>query len=289
VLEWISKVKEDDFASGAFVLGIENSGVLSRLAGFAQRILGDNGLAEALARVAVKMGPQNPVALTYLARILAAKNERSSLIEAEKIIEKVPNFADRRFRWWRPVRRNIRAQLYQKASTPEPKRLTLCNAETVFTDFDQLIRCLDSLKALDVDNRQRQFAYIIKGLIRLSPGIELIRDRLAENGEMEVRFLNETLRIIPLWSGHQISATDVAPHLEHSGVAALVVSISEAAEDVTALISGRDTDVILVDHENCDKAIREYLNFDEVISRSLAHHRVLRLTHSAAGAASSPP
>jgi hypothetical protein len=273
VLEWITTIKEDDLVSGAFVLGIESSGVLSRLATFSRIVLANPELAEALARTAVKMGPHNAVALTNLARGLAASDDRARIMEAETIIEKVPNFADRRFRWWRAVRKDIKAKLHPHVSPHASKELKLCDEGTVFTEFDQLIHRLDNILALDPGTRSLQFGYIVKGLVQLSAGTELVRDRLVQTGEIDVKFLRETLRLIPMWKDGEITVSDLTAHAGRSGPM-VVISMSQFTPDVAAWRPGDGSIVVLVERQDCEGAIREQVNFDEVLSRSLAHHRI---------------
>ena len=273
VLRWISTIKEDDLVSGAFVLGIESSGVLSRLATFARTVLANSDLAEALAKVAVKMGPQNAVALTNLARGLVATGDMSKIVEAERIIEKVPNFADRRFRWWRAVRREIKGKLYPNALARKPKDLKPCDDKAVFTEFDQLIHRLDNMAAINAGDRSLQFGYIIKGLVQLTAGTELIRDRLEKSGEIDVQFMRMLLRLVPLWKDGPITIEDISQHLEGNGIA-VVISTSEFGPEFSEWQSdGSPRNIALVGRRDCEGAIREYLNFDEILSRSLSFYR----------------
>jgi len=273
VLEWIATIKEDDLVSGAFVLGIEHSGVLSRLASFCRTVLANPELGEALARVAVKIGPHNAVALTNLARGLVASNDRARIIEAEAIIEKVPNFADRRFRWWRAVRRDIKAKLHPNLPPRPSKELKPSDGNTVFTDFDQIIHRLDNITTLDPASRSLQFGYLVKGLVQLTAGTELVRDQLTETGEIEVKFLRKVLRLIPIWKEGEIKLSDLASHTERSGTM-VAISMSQFATDVAAWQSADGNTIVLIERPDCENALREQANFDEVLSRMLAKHRV---------------
>ena len=75
-------IKEDDLVSGAFVLGIESSGVLS-LPATLGLVLANSDLAEALAKVASCVDNVG-VASTNLARGLVATGDMSKIVEAER-------------------------------------------------------------------------------------------------------------------------------------------------------------------------------------------------------------
>lgn len=106
-LDWTAALKvaatEEtlDSLSQGFAQGIDDGAVVSRLGTYVRRFLNDNDFAEVLYRLAIRLNPRDPVALTNLARLLITSGK--DLIEAEHLLKRAQNFGDRRFLWWREV------------------------------------------------------------------------------------------------------------------------------------------------------------------------------------------
>jgi tetratricopeptide (TPR) repeat protein len=97
-----------DALFSAFVLGIDNCGVWTRLGTYAKMFMEDIDLSESMYRAAIRIDPRNPIALTNLARLLVNEyDDEESLSEAKRVIQKASNYANKRFCWWRQVLHQI--------------------------------------------------------------------------------------------------------------------------------------------------------------------------------------
>jgi len=92
-----------DLPMHGFALGLDNGACLSRLGTFVWRYCSDVQLAEALYRSAIRASPRSPMVHTNLARLLVETGNEQEWSEADRLLQRAQNFADRRFRWWRAV------------------------------------------------------------------------------------------------------------------------------------------------------------------------------------------
>lgn len=126
-----TNASSEKLTSLGFALGIGNSQVWSSLGTYAATFMGDNSLVETLYREAVQLDPGNAVALTNLSRFLVMQGSEQALLEAKKLIGRAASHADRRFFWWRDVKKQIDTGLQSHTSKSIAPSLTPSKASTV--------------------------------------------------------------------------------------------------------------------------------------------------------------
>jgi|GEM_PF-1912425 len=129
IAEMILKMKsenEDNLIKNGFALGVAESSSWNRLGTFISAFIKDDKLAISLYREAIKLNPNNAIALTNLARsICNSNNTLDNLYEAERLISKAASFSSPRFRWWR----NVREIIKQKIQDIVPDQITIKDTE----------------------------------------------------------------------------------------------------------------------------------------------------------------
>lgn len=134
----------DDLLAQGFALGIDSSSIWNKLGTFATTFLNDPSLSVLLYEEALRLNRANAVAMTNLSRAFLMKDNPESIREANMWISKAASCADRRFRWWRSVRDDVKKKMNLVVKQPtqtikhENKKLRLKNLSDLYKSYQQL-------------------------------------------------------------------------------------------------------------------------------------------------------
>lgn len=268
---------DNDLLSKGFALGIEQSGTWNKLGTFAKRYLKDSTLAISLYQVALRLNPSNAVAMTNLSRALLHIGTSESISEAERWISKAASCADRRFKWWRNVREEIRVSLSEER---EQKAKSLPKNFNGVKKLADLRKIFHSIKLLDnPQERGFRFENFVAQLIYLTLGNckPSYRARLkwSDNSiyQIDAAFCvldTQYFRVETKWTANPVKPADVVlfrEKLDVTGVKGLMISMSGFSDEaITKAVSYRsDREILFMDGEEFEKILNGSPSFDEAI------------------------
>jgi hypothetical protein len=267
-----------DLASQGFALGMDQSAVWTRLGTFASRFLDNEQLAEALYRAAVRLNPQDAIALTNLARHLTRKEDSTSLQEAERLLLKAQNFADRRFVWWRHVLATVRERKGVAVRQPDkiPDRLP-----GKVANLDEIRKAFHVLEVMpDVQKRGFELERLVFQLSKLTFGTSAPAYKIERDGgtgvirQIDGFFYHrlDRYRVECKWLSEPAGQNDItifSDKLEVAGISGLFISMSGFKD--TAISKAKELKgtkpVLLMDGEEAAAVFNGHILFDEVIAR----------------------
>ncbi len=265
----------DDAAEG-LCLGLNSANTWTRLGTFVWTFHDDKRTARALYEFAVKLGPRNPVALTNLARFYIVEASDTLTAEAETLLHRAGNYANRRFRWWKDLLDGVQSNTCEPRTGPgrpqSLKRTHLASKLSVIRSRYKQICSMDN-------HQQRGYALecLVFDLSNVSytvatPAYRFRRDTDAQtqiDGYIEHR--GDKYRIECKWEkdpvtkDHFISFFDA---LDVVGISGLFVSMSGYAGSFIqrAREYRKQRAIIMFDREDLEAAIRGTVNFDELLT-----------------------
>jgi hypothetical protein len=281
IIEKINSPKEKGILFTGFALGIENCGVWTRLGTFTKTFQKDIGLAEAMYRVAIRIDPRNPIALTNLARLLVNEyDDDDTLSEAKRLIQKARNFADRRFCWWRQILFQIEQieNLTESQTTKTDKEYHEITKDSL-KELKQIRKKFFEIKNLESpQDRGRELEKLFYELAKLTfPVAEYSYnfDRLVTgNYQIDGYFKldSDRYRVECKWhSKEDVSSNEVvifANKLDTFGVSGVIVSMSDftstaigeakkfAAQKPILLVNGTEMKQVFTGQMNLDQLIQ---------------------------------
>lgn len=277
-MELVGDTDRQDTALLGFSLGVDESGILTRLGTFARTFLDDNELAESLYRAATRANPHDAVAQTNLARFLVRTG--GSLTEAERAIQRAQTFADRRFTWWRPVLAEITALKSGGDTSSIPTlKAELPPIPSRFTSLQAIKKRYLSIAGLqDAQKRGYELERVFYGLAAITfgtaaPSYRFEREFDAKSqvdGYFEHR--GDKYRVECKWTVDPIdhrAILEFKDKLDVVGVSGLFVSMSGFTDSAIARAreARKEHAIILMCGEEVDAVFREHISFDELINR----------------------
>ncbi len=223
-------------------MGLDSSAVWTRLGTFALNMMSDAALAEQLYETAVRLGPHDPIALTNMARLLVVNGDPARLQEAQRLLQRASNFADRRFRWWRAVRADLDSKMRAQGEglKKEKSRGGTSKAIPQMQDIRELRQEFLRIEA-DADAQRRGYALeqLVCRLAQITCGetrgpYKIPRGgRLADQIDGFIRVSPEKYRVECKWQQDRSDHTEISEFsakLDAVGVSGLFVSIAGFTE-----------------------------------------------------------
>lgn len=279
IAEIVSETKSsDDLVRQGFALGITESSSWNKLGTFFHEFLQDLPLTIFMYREALRINSMNAVAMTNLAQRLLDIGTAESVIEAERWISKAASCADRRFRWWKQVRENIREKKTALSEQPLQKqeikkRSSLKN----IVDLYHRYRYLKTLK--DPQKRGYEFENLINRLFKMSLANSFASYRTTlkweNNPRMQIDagfcFFNQGFyRVETKWTSTPVPPKDIVlfrDKLDVAGLKGLFISISgftpQAIQKAYELRGERQ--ILLMDGKELEFILQGSVPFDEAI------------------------
>ncbi|WP_281556914.1 restriction endonuclease [Thalassomonas sp. RHCl1] len=266
-----------DLITQGFAFGITQSSVLTSLGTFSARFLQNLPLAESLYRTAVRWNNKSPIALTNLARFLVRND--GDLAEAERLLQKAQNFADRRFKWWRVVL----AELQEKKLTRQkPVNADGHNVLSVAkgADFKELKLRYQALAA-ESNPQKRGYGLekLIYDLATLTFGTEFAKpsykisqphSALSQQIDGYLESGGDKYRIECKWLKDPVDHTDInnfAAKLDVVNVSGLFISMrgfTEGAIEAAARLKNEKA-ILLMDGEEVEELFLKFMNFNQAL------------------------
>ena len=280
IAEIVSKVASaDDFVAQGFALGIAYSSIWNKLGTFIKDFLKDSSLAITMYKVALRINPSNAVAMTSLAQALLDEDTPESTQEAERWISKAASCADRRFRWWRNVREQVREKrIFFIEQKPHIQKME--NRLRSSSRLSNLLHNYNLLKSMQ--NHQRrgfEFEKLVAQLFRISlensfasyrTSLEWINNPVMQIDAAFSFFDKDFYRVETKWTSDPVTPTDIVlfrDKLDAVGVKGLFISISgfttEAIQKAYDL--RRERQILLMDGEELELILQGSPPLDEAI------------------------
>jgi hypothetical protein len=283
ILEVVTHASDSDLPTYGLALGIDSGAVLTRLGTFTKRFLNNPELAEALYRAAVRIDPHDPVVLTNLTRFLIRRGHPPDLREARRLVQNIQNFADRRFRWWRPLLSELDALQSTSSSSPNPTAsdripLTelplspdLSDLNSVRQRYRQVTRLEDHHKrGYELEKLLFSLAKITFGTA--APSYRFVRPLAGKIHQVDafIECRGEKYRCEFKWQKERIGYDDLerfSDKIDVAGVSGLFVSMSGFDERAIAkaMEVRREKAILLIDGEEVDQLMRGCVNFDQLL------------------------
>jgi hypothetical protein len=284
-IDWIgvsklaAQIESVDLITQGFALGMDQSAIWSRLGTFALRFLDDDELAEILYRAAAKIGPHDAIALTNLARHLIRKGDQNSLVEAERLLSKARNFADRRFFWWRKVLTLLR----EKKGLPPGGKLKATAERKADRSIAEIRLAFQQLET-NQDAQQRGFELekLVFDLCMLTLGIAAPPYRIARDSgvirQIDGYFsaASDRYRMECKWRSEPIGQNEIvlfSNKLDVAGISGLFISMSGFKE--TAIAQARELRaqhaILLMNGDETRAVFNGHLPFDELLRLKRQH------------------
>lgn len=279
IAEIVSKVgTSDDLITQGFALGIADSSVWNKLGTFIKDFLGDSSLAITMYKEALRLNPSNAVAMTNLAQALLDIDTLQSIQDAERWISKAASCADRRFRWWRNVREQIRGKMpTHLVRTPLEQNIGKRMSFKHLSDILHSYRALKKVK--DSQYRGYQFEKLVHRLITVSLGncFASYRSSLEWTDRPVVQidaafsfFDKDFYRVEAKWTSDPVTPTDIVlfrEKLDTAGVKGLFISISGFTTEAIkkAYEFRKEYQILLMDGEELEFVLQGSPPLDEAI------------------------
>ena len=290
-VDWSQAVKlcaehePHDIYSRGFVLGMDQSAVWTRLGTFVLTFMKDRQFAKALYRTAESLGPNDPVALTNLARLLVSMNTNEGRLEAERLLQRAQNFADRRFIWWRVVLMELEEQKRKASGESDPGELQSSHSYSAikFPSVVNLSRLKQQFRTLELDPELQERGYELERLVyelaRLTfgtaaPPCQIERDARGVIRKIDGFFRHESdrYRVECKWKSNPASQNDVLifrNKLDVVGISGLFISISGFRD--TAIAQAREyrneRAILLMDGSEVRAVFGGLIRFDDVMTK----------------------
>jgi tetratricopeptide (TPR) repeat protein len=268
------------------VMGLDSSAVWTRLGTFALNMMDDVPLAEQLYETAVRLGPRDPIALTNMARLLLLKGEPSRFQEAQRLLQRASNFADRRFRWWRAVKADLDSRMQAQEARPRKEKTRKSAPKSI-----QMMQNIRDLRQeflhieADPDAQRRGYALeeLVCRLAQITCGEARGPYRIPRGGKGQgdqidgfVRVSSEKYRVECKWERDPSDQTAIrlfVPKLDAVGVSGLFVSIAGFTEHGRreAEDARRERAILLMDGDELRHILEGNLNFDQAILLKRSH------------------
>lgn len=285
----VAQRADSDLLAEGFVLGINQSGVLTRLGTFAADFLNNEELAAALYQAAVRLGPRDPIALTNLARFLIRTGDTDSLRYARRLLQKAQSFADRRFRWWRSVLSELEQKELQgdrEKKKPRKPRQEIPTPTERFENLKQLrqrFRLVETL--MDSQKRGYELERLVYEMANLTFGTAaqsyrfrrpLVQKVHQIDGFIPLEHRGEKYRVECKWKQTPADYHDIltfSDKIDVVGVSGLFISMYDfEAEAVAKARELRGTKaIILVNGEEIRSVFKGEINFDDLMTRKRLH------------------
>lgn len=297
------KATMSDVATYGLALGLNRSGVWSRLGTFALVFLKKPEQAETLYRTATRVNPHDAIAATNLARFLARNDDPGSLSEARRLLQKASQFADRRFVWWRAVLAEVQQKEAAGGRTTRvviPKlRERIPPGPAHFKKLEQLkdrLRLVESLKNPHDRGYELEALFYALGELTLPTAAgpySITRkegDRVQIDGYIEHNV--DKYRVECKWEKQGADGDDVASfltrRLDVAGISGLFVSMEgfkdSAVNEARRALASRP--ILLMDGDEVRAVFGMRINFDQFLTikrlyvdrNSDPYHRVVTLS-----------
>jgi transcriptional regulator with XRE-family HTH domain len=295
----IAKANIGDLGSYGFAMGINNSGVLTRLGTFAREFSRNDELAEALYRLAVAVNGRDVVALTNVARFLIARGRPEDLIEARQFLGRAQVFAEPRFKWWRAVL----AELDNRYDAAEWIRKAVPSVES---DDTQTYSPLKSFRAVKSrfkriqripisERRSFEMIRLMYDVANLNFGIENSTYQIIERPEGygiegAFRHRGEPYIIGCQWNERLVEPDIIATFGASLGQGQYGLFIACAGYSEGAIAAANElnssTALLLMDGAETNAIIRGHINFDELVLRKRLFRERMGICYQALHAAS---
>lgn len=280
IAEIVSKIgSADDLVAQGFALGIADSSIWNKLGTFIKDFLGDLSLAIVMYKVALRLNPSNAVAMTSLAQALLNEDNPESTQEAERWISKAASCADRRFRWWRNVREQVREKRISFIGQ-KPHIQKMGNHLRSSSRLSNLLHNYNLLKSMqDHQRRGFEFEKLVAQLFRISlensfasyrTSLKWINSPVMQIDAAFSFFDKDFYRVETKWTSDPVTPTDIVlfrEKLDAVGVKGLFISISgfttEAIQKAYDL--RRERQILLMDGEELELILQGSPPLDEVI------------------------
>ncbi len=265
----------NELIAKGFAFGVNDGSVWNKLGTFAYDFLDDLELAEKLYRVAIKLSPKDPISLSNLARLLIIKDGELEKSEAKSLINKAKDYSDRRFKWWRVVRSLLEPkekiqktyQPYRREFEKLPKMLSL-------KDIRKQYRFLKRME--DHQQRGKLFEKLINSLLKISPGNAIGSHKIpyGTKSTLEIDntayFNKDYYRIEVKWENKLTEYGKILKlkeRLDVFGLWGLFISMAGFAPHAieTAKEHKDEKPIILMDGEELELVIEEFISFEELI------------------------
>jgi hypothetical protein len=290
-VSWSEAVKiavganHERLADLGFALGIGNSQVWSSLGTYAASFMNDPVLVETLYREAVQMDPNNAVALTNLARFLAATGSNENLLEARKLVDRAASVADRRFFWWREVRGQVDNRM-QAASLTDPtvgKRGRRLPSSGKVRSLKELPTRFD---AIADDSNAQQRGYQLEALFYEAADLEFVVSKssyrinriesLIQQVDGYVECGVNKYRVECKWTTTPIDKNDIVlfrAKLDAAGVDGIFVSMAGFADSAItqAKLLAAQKAILLVDGDEVEKIFHLSYRLGDMITLKRQH------------------
>jgi hypothetical protein len=284
-IDWVevssiaARVDSVDLVTQGFALGMDQSAIWTRLGTFAYIFLADDELAEILYRAAIQLGPHDAIALTNLARHLIQKGDEKSLSEAERLLDKAQNFADRRFFWWRQAR-TLLAEKRGSLTTAKSKPPSSKTSSSI-REFRSAFQRLESME--NAQQRGLELERLVFDICKITFGIAAPSYSIKRDGGGVIRQIDgyfktaaDRYRVESKWLTEQAGQNEIAifaNKLDVVGVSGLFISMSGFKE--TAVAEARELRknraIILMDGDEARAVFNGYITFDELLRRKRQH------------------
>ena len=284
IAEHICHIGDDRGAlAKGLALGITSAAIWNKLGTYAKRFLNDQDLAIKMYRVALRLNPSSAVAMTNLANALLELGTKDGLHEAQRLISKAASCADRRFRWWRPVREAIVNSLREEGSTP-PRPLV--RAPTRLNSLAELRKAYTVLEQ-STDKQSRGYALerLVAKLIDIcigncSPAYrtqQVWADGSVAQIDAAFCYLDtQYFRVETKWKNDPVTPSEIVlfrDKLDVTGVGGLFISVNgftrEAVVKAAALRGERE--MLLMDGQELKHVLNGCPSFDEALRVKRQH------------------
>ncbi len=261
----------------ALALGINDSGVWTRLGTLANDFLKDDKLAERLYRTAVKLRGRDAIACTNLARFLSARGEYD---EARRLVQRASQFADRRFTWWRAVQDALSKPVSAPAGGRSFGSKSLVDMRTLqLKDLRKRFRTLDEDSDVTPQRRGYELERLVHCMVELTVGVSSASGsyRMPAPGRQQVDgfFMltyRRDYRYECKWTKHAATRADIATFvdkLDAHNVGGLFISM--AGFEDSAIAKAREVAnkkvILLADGDDVRCIFELKTHFDEMVIR----------------------
>lgn len=272
VMDMLSETDPTELPALGFALGINSSAAMSRLGTFVFDVVKDATRAEVIYRSALTLGPNDPVALTNLARLLAAKGDTAALTEARRHIQKASTLADRRFPWWSQVK---------LGPAPGPREVPLAAQPFDFDEWADVARRSALLCSLlgpqpaheyEVEALLFEAAKLTPGL-PTQPGYQVIPS--SDGGRLAVGHLvldGRDYSVRCIWPDNPIGASDIRPFesavTRSQSDGGILVSMADFLPDALQYVTNRSNSrkqLMLVNRDEVSRIGSHTVGLDEIL------------------------
>jgi tetratricopeptide (TPR) repeat protein len=269
---------EDDLITRGFALGVSYSSTWNQLGTFALSFLKDLELSVTLYKEALRINRSNAVAMTNLARALSYKNTPESIREANMWISKAGSCANRRFRWWRNVREEIKLKMMsitEQQTTVEKtsKQLKLKRLSDLYQNYQRL-------KTLEnPQSRGYKLEKLVNRLFKMSLGNSYSSYRTSskvfKSPDIQIDaafsfFDRDFYRVETKWTSKPVTPNDIIlfrEKIDVIDVKGLFISISGFTPEAIhkAYELRKERQILLMDGDELDYILQGSPSFDEAI------------------------